>query len=112
MVSGFGNFRCRIITNVRRQGGDQHQRIFHQLLNVGFIGCDAHHTMLGKRYHCIGQQADGLQHIVSNHRFVHIQFKMALAGGNAHRDLIAHHLRGDHGQSLALCGIDFTRHDG
>ena len=57
------------------------------------------------------QQLDGLQQIMNDHRFVHVQLQMTLAGSKADGHVVAHDLAGQHGQCFALCGVDFARHD-
>ena len=52
-----------------------------------------------------------MQEIMNDDRFKDIQLKVSLGGSNANGGVIAHDLHGDHGDRLALGGIDFAGHD-
>ena len=57
------------------------------------------------------EQLDAFEHVVGDHRLEHIQLEVALAGGQLHSGVVAHHLHGHHGQALGLGGIHLARHD-
>ena len=94
-----------------RERRHQHERAAQQIVDAAGVGLHATHTMLRKAAHAIGQQANTLQHVVRHHRAKHVQFKVARRTRNTHHRVVAQHLRRDHGQRLALCGIDLARHD-
>merc|ERR1711892_1483075 len=50
LVSSFGNLGCCIISNMRVQGGNQHQGLVQQAVDLLPFGCrcDAHHTVVGE----------------------------------------------------------------
>ena len=59
----------------------------------------------------VGEQADGLQQVVDDHRLEHVELQVALAGGEGNRAVVAHDLAGQHRQRLALGRVDLAGHD-
>lgn len=76
----------------------------------------------------ISKETDALQDILDDHRLEHVQLKnasearpflaccqtylkLAVGTSNAHSGLVTHDLGGNHGQCLALSGVDLARHD-
>ena len=60
----------------------------------------------------LGKQAGGLQEVVCADGHEDVQLEVALRGSHADGNIVAHDLHGDHGDSLALGGVDLTGHDG
>ncbi|MNE93944.1 hypothetical protein D3C80_1918540 [compost metagenome] len=75
------------------------------------IRLDAGHAVLLEVAAAIGQQLDGLQQVVDDHRLEHVQLQVALARGKADGGVVAQHLAGQHRQGLALRRVDLARHD-
>ena len=62
LVRGLGDFGGIVVTDLRRERSDQHQRAFHQRLDMGAIGLDARDAIVGEADGRIADQADRLQH--------------------------------------------------
>ena len=67
---------------------------------------------MGEGQDRFGEQACRLQEIIGNDGHENIELEVALAGSDADGGIIAHDLDGDHGNLLALGGIDLARHNG
>ena len=106
-----GDRRGIVVADLGRQRGDQHQRPVHQLGDPLFVRLGAVEHPLGEALHPGRQQVDRADHVRADHGLEHVQLHMALEAADRHRDVIAHHLGGDHGQALALGWVDLTRHD-
>lgn len=65
----------------------KHQRIVQQLIDVLLISLDADHTVVGERDAPISQQTNGLQDILDNQWFEHIQFEMSVGAPDGHGNL-------------------------
>ena len=52
-----------------------------------------------------------MEHVFRDKRFENVELEVAIHTADGNRDLVAHNLGAEHGQSLALRGIDLTRHD-
>ena len=93
------------------QGGDQHQaalQVFSHFGGIHFQACDA---VLLEVAATVCQQLDGLQQVVNDHRFVHVQLQVTLAGSKTDGYVVAHHLARQHRQRFALSGVDLAGHD-
>ena len=51
------------------------------------------------------------QNVSSHHGFENVQFKMAVGASDSNSHMIAHNLGGDHGDGLALGGVDLSGHN-
>ena len=76
------------------------------------IGLDAAHGMRLEARHAVGQQAQALHHVVADERTIDVELEIAVRATDVDRDVVAHHLRGQHRQRFALRGVHFARHDG
>jgi len=92
----FRDFRRVVIADMRVQCCHQHQRFIHQFADTLLVGFDVHHAIVGETHACIGDEADGLQHVINNHRLEHIKFEMAVGTGDGHRHVVAHYLSAHH----------------
>ncbi|MNC73247.1 hypothetical protein D3C75_1244110 [compost metagenome] len=81
---------------MRVQRRHQHQPALQVRGHLLGIRLDTRHAMLLEVAATIGQQLDGLQQVMDDHRFEHIQLQMPLAGGKADGRVVAQHLAGQH----------------
>lgn len=65
-----------------------------------------------ERVHDVREQGERLEVVVDDYWLEDVQLKVAVAGAHSHSGVVAHHLRGDHGDCLALRGVHLARHDG
>lgn len=52
-----------------------------------------------------------MQQVADNQRLVHVELKLAVHAANGRGDVVAHDLGADHGERLALRGVDLSGHD-
>src|SRR6516225_10911314 len=50
--------------------------------------------------------------VEDHQRFIDVHFKITAGAAEADRDVIGHHLHGDHRQRFALGRVNLARHDG
>lgn len=51
------------------------------------------------------KKPDGAQHVGDDHGLEHVELEVSVAGADGAGHVVAHHLRRDHRQRLALCGV-------
>lgn len=90
---------------------DQHERFVHDAVNLLLVGLDTDHAVLGEGVRSIGQQTDGLQQVLDQHRLEHVELKVTIGAGNRNRRVVAHDLSANHGHRLALGRVDLARHN-
>ena len=108
----FRGFRRIFVADIGIQGGNQHQGVLQILPHFLPVGPNTHGAALIEGRHGFRQKPGRLQKIVDQNRHEHVQLEIALTGGNAHGGIVAHDLHGNHGQGLALGGVDLAGHDG
>ena len=74
-----------VVTDSRRERGDQHQRLLHQRAYARLVGANAGDGAVGEGMRRIGQKPDRLQHGVDDDRLEHVELEMALARRHADR---------------------------
>ena len=112
MVGFFGDLRGFVVADFGRQGGHQHQGIFHVEIDLLLVDFDSFYAVFYEAAAGIGQEADGIQEIENDYGLEDIQLEIAQGAGDADGGVIAHHLHGDHGERFGLRGIYFAGHDG
>jgi hypothetical protein len=107
-----GGNACRgVVAHVRAQRGDQHQAAPEVTRDGLAVRLEPAHAMLGEGGTRVAEQANGLEHVVDQHRLVDVELEVAARRSQAHRDVVAHDLGADHQQGLGLRRIHLARHD-
>ena len=103
--------RGLVVTDFRRERGDQHQRLLHQYSDPRRVGANPGDAAIGEGIRSIGQEPDRLEHGIDDDRLKHVELEMTLARGDSDSGLIAEHAAAHHGQRLDPGWIDLVRHD-
>ena len=111
VVGVLGDGAGPVVADGGGEGRYQHQALIQQGFDAAFIGPETLDAMLAEAGAAASEQLDAFEHVVGDHWFEHIQLEVALAGGQLHGRVVAHHLHGHHGQALGLGGIHLARHD-
>ena len=61
--------------------------------------------------HAVGEQTDALQNVMGDQRLEHVELEVAKRAADADGHVVAHDLRAEHGQRLALRRVDLAGHD-
>src|ERR1035437_2040298 len=81
------------------------------LFYVGEDGLKSGGAFIVKACAAITQQPCAVQEAIDHHGFKNIELKMPTGAANGYGNIIAHNLCRYHGESLALCGVYFARHN-
>src|SRR5690606_31874470 len=106
-----GNAGSVLVADVRVQGGNQADGVFHQLAAAGFVGGDAIDAELTQHVHGAGQQADRVEDLVGDQRLHHVQLQLAALGGQGQRQVVADHFESDLVDRFRDHRVDLARHD-
>ena len=61
--------------------------------------------------HAVAEDAHAVQQVADQHGLEHVELELAVHARDRDRRVVAHDLRADHGQGLALRRVDLARHD-
>ena len=101
-----------VVADMGVQRCHEHQRIGHIAGDLLTVRLDPDDAVIGEGVAGVGEETDGMEEIVDDDRLEDIQFKVSLRGGDTDGGIVSHDLHGDHGDGLALRGIDLAGHDG
>ena len=131
-MCSLGDLCSLVITNVRIQGGHQHQRLIQKFIYLFTINCNSIHTFVREGNATVPEKPseeptgyelqlnnrclkvripDGPKDIGNHHRFKNVQLKMTIGATNCDCHVIAHYLGCNHGDGFALGGVNLTRHN-
>lgn len=70
--------------------------------------CD---EVLLKGAHAVGENARAVQEVANDEGLVDVELELAVHAADSGGDVVAHDLGADHGEGLALRGVDLAGHD-
>src|SRR5699024_7880734 len=73
-----GDFGCIFIADMRVECCNKHEGVFQEPSDILLDRLDADCTLVFECLHAVSKQVDRLERIIEDHRFEHIQFKIAL----------------------------------
>ena len=112
LVGVLGDFSRVVVADMRVQCRNEHERIFHVIVNFLTVRLNAFCAVLLEHDARVGEQANTLVEIIDNKRLEDVQLEIARCAADVDCHVVAHHLRCHHCHCLALRGIDFAGHDG
>merc|ERR1712203_183429 len=101
-VGGLSNLCSCIIANVWVEGGDKHERLVEQPVDLLPVGLNAYHTVVSEGNTGVSQEADGAEDVGDHHRLEHIELKVAVGTTNGDSHMVAHHLSSHHGAARLI----------
>ena len=106
------HLRCLVVTDHRAQGRHQHQRAFDELADPLLVRLSTLDQKDAEVMAAVGEKPRGFGDIEDHQRLVDVHLQITGSATDGDRHIVAHHLRRQHGKSLALRRIDLARHDG
>ena len=106
-----GNLARLVVPRVRIQRRDEHETAVQELFHAGAVHFNAVRAAFGKRSGGVAQDLRRVQHVGRHDGFEDVQFKVALRTADRDGRVVAHDLRADHGDGLALRRVDLAGHD-
>ena len=106
-----GDLRRLVVADDRRKRRHQHQRALHVLVDLLQVGLGALDQELAEVGAAVGHDRDRMRDVEDHQRLVDVHLEIAAGAAEADRDVVGHHLHGDHGQRFGLGRVDLARHD-
>ena len=111
LVGLLGSLGDIVVSQVRVKNGSKHERLVEELADAVLVRLNAHNAILGEAPGAIGEQPDRLEEVLDEDRLEDVQLELAVATCDANGGVVAHDLRSDHSERLALRRVDLAWHD-
>ena len=105
------DLRRLVVTDVRIERGDQHERLAQQLVDARAVGLDSDRTVVVEAARCVGEKARGLQETVDEERLEDVQLEVPRSTADVDGHVVSEHRATDHRHGFALRRVDLPRHD-
>lgn len=112
LVRVLGDPAGLVVADLAVEAGDQHERLAHELVDALTVGLDADNAVLLERAHAISEETDGVKEVLDQNGLEDVELEMTGSTGDGDGAVVAHDLGADHGEGLALGGVDLAGHDG
>ena len=81
-------------------------------VNAGLVGLQALNQVLTEAVHAVGEDAHAVEQVADHDGLEDVQLELAVHAADGGGDVVTHNLGADHGEGLALGGVDLAGHDG
>lgn len=129
LVGVLGNLAGHVVANLGVEAGDEHEticwlaplfrsyfgawylRLLHDAGNLLLVSLETGDQVLLERAHAVGQDAGAVEKVADNEGLVDVELELAVHAANGGGNVVTHDLGADHGEGLALGGVDLAGHD-
>jgi hypothetical protein len=111
-VSVLGDLAGHVVANDGVEAGDKHERLVHQGADAALVGLEAVNQVGAEAGHAIGEQAGRVKEVGDHDGLEDVEFEVTLGAGEGDGGVVAEDLGAEHGEGLALGGVDLAGHDG
>src|ERR1700704_3194274 len=105
------DLRGFVVADDGRKCRHQHERTFDILVDLLQIRLGALDQELPEVHATVGHDRYRVGDVEDHQRLVDVHSEVAAGATESHRDVVRHHLHGDHSERLALGRIDLAWHD-
>jgi hypothetical protein len=112
LVRGLGDVSSLVVADVGVEGGDQHERLVQDLLDLVSVGNHTFNTVQVEGLAGVAEESNAVQDVLDDQGLEDVQLEVTVAASDGHGSVVAHNLSADHGDGLALGGVDLAGHDG
>ena len=100
-----------VVADHRRERRDQHEGAGHVLVDPLEVRLRALDQELAEVRAPVRQDRDRMHDVEDHQRLVDVHLQVAAGAAEPHRDVVRHHLHGDHRQCFGLGRVDLAGHD-
>ena len=112
LVSVLGHLAGHVVTNDGVEAGDQHERLVHQGADAALVGLKTIDQVGAEAGHAVCEQTRRVQEVGDHDGLEDVELEVTLGTGEGDGSVVAEHLGAEHGERLALGGVDLAGHDG
>ena len=110
-MSFLGDLSSLVVSDMRVQRSDQHQRLVSNTSDFPTVRSDANHTFVSERERAVSQEADGLEKVADHDGFEDVELEVPVGACEGDGGVVAEDLTADHSHGFTLGGVDFAGHD-
>jgi hypothetical protein len=111
-VSVLGDLAGHVVANDRVKASNQHERLVHQSADAALVGLETFDQVGAEAGHAVREQAGRVQEVGDHDGLEDVELEIALGAGEGDGGVVAEDLRAEHGEGLALGGVNLAGHDG
>jgi hypothetical protein len=111
-VSVLGDLAGHVVTDNGVEAGDKHERLVEQGADAALVGLKTLNKVGAEASHAVCEQAGGVKEVGNHDGLEDVELEITLRAGEGDGGVVAEDLGAEHGQGLALGGVDLAGHDG
>jgi hypothetical protein len=112
LVSVLGDLAGHVVTDDGVEAGDKHERLVEQGADAALVGLEALDEVGAEAGHAVCEQTRGVQEVGDHDGLEDVELEVTLRAGEGDSGVVAEDLGAEHGEGLALGGVDLAGHDG
>lgn len=112
LVSVLGDLGGHVVANDGVKAGDKHERLVEESIDSLLVGLKTLNQVLLERAHTVAQQTGAVEEVADHDGLEDVQLEVTLRTSEGDSGLVTEDLAAEHGQRLALSGVDLAGHDG
>jgi hypothetical protein len=112
LVSVLGDLAGHVVTDDGVKAGDKHERLVEQGADAALVGLKAFNKVGAEAGHAVCEQAGRVKEVGDHDGLEDVELEITLRASEGDGGVVAEDLGAEHGQGLALGGVDLAGHDG
>lgn len=112
LVSVLGDLASHVVTDDGVEAGDQHEGLVHESADAALVGLETVDQVGAEAGHAVGEQTGRVQEVGDHDGLEDVELEVTLGAGEGDGGVVAEDLGAEHGEGLALGGVDLAGHDG
>jgi hypothetical protein len=112
LVSVLGDLAGHVVADNGVKAGDKHEGLVEQSADAALVGLKTFNKVGAEAGHAVCEQAGGVQEVGDHDGLEDVELEVTLRAGEGDGGVVAEDLGAEHGQGLALGGVDLAGHDG
>ena len=112
LVGVLGDLAGHVVADDGVEAGDEHEGLVEQGADAALVGLEALDEVGAEAGHSVGEQTRRVQEVGDHDGLEDVELEVTLRAGEGDGGVVAEDLGAEHGEGLALGGVDLAGHDG